>query len=249
MVAVHVPGSELLSGDGYHGERVLWSLVVEIHFYIFLPILATAVAFAAGRSRKRAVALLLGLACASVLLRYGTQSTSPPPSLWRYSLPTTFFFFTGGMLIALVRLSWQERRPKWLEGQGASSSSWLLAAALLFLMVPRRLGFEADVASAAASFLVVGACVLPLRQGRPVRWLEWSPLAALGVASYSLYLWHPPIAEALTAGSDPFGAVLAIVLPLSCVVAFLSYYVVEAPFLRLRRRWARSSARIAEPTE
>ena len=55
----------------------------------------------------------------------------------------------------------------------------------------------------AASFLLVGAAVLPLRSGLLVRVLRWRPLAALGVASYSLYLWHYPIVEHLSKAPPP----------------------------------------------
>jgi peptidoglycan/LPS O-acetylase OafA/YrhL len=71
--------------------------------------------------------------------------------------------------------------------------------------------------------------------------LDWRPLAALGVASYSLYLWHFPIVSRIAGSSwvpHRYLALLALCLPLSCLVALISYHVVEAPFLRLRRQWS-----------
>src|SRR5204863_6915466 len=47
----------------------LWSVSVEIQFYALLPLLAAALAWASGRSRLRAAALLLAAALASDLLR------------------------------------------------------------------------------------------------------------------------------------------------------------------------------------
>ena len=67
------------------------------------------------------------------------------------------------------------------------------------------------------------------------RSLDWRPLALIGVASYSLYLWHLPIVEALAPHA------LALSVPVSLAVALLSYRLVETPFLRLRRRWSSSS--------
>src|SRR5258705_490666 len=60
-------------------------------------------------------------------------------------------------------------------------------------------------------------------------------LALLGAASYSLSLWPLPIVEALA----PHALLLSV--PVSLLVAFASYRLVEAPFLRLRRRWSSSS--------
>jgi len=71
-------------------------------------------------------------------------------------------------------------------------------------------------------------------------------VAALSVvASYSLYLWHVPIIRALQrTGGIPHGfvATAIIAVPLAIGVALASYWLIEAPFLRLRRQWARSSA-------
>jgi peptidoglycan/LPS O-acetylase OafA/YrhL len=222
-----------------HG--VLWSLVVELHFYILLPFLAAGLAWLARGSRRAAGAILLALAAASFGVRYLTQDIDDTPSeLWRLSLPATFFFFVSGMSLALLRLSWQERRPRWLRGPLSHSTTWLLAAVPLWLLVFDRYDRAGDLAAALASMLMVGACVLPLRGGSLVKALEWRPLAILGVASYSLYLWHPPVVRLLHE-SQSFPTLLAISVPVCFAAAIASYYVIEAPFLRLRRRWAKST--------
>ena len=87
---------------------------------------------------------------------------------------------------------------------------------------------------------MVGACVLPLRGSRFLRALEWKWLAAIGVASYSLYLWHIPVITAIypdVVEPSSFIVFLPIALGACLAVAFASYYVIESPFLRLRRRW------------
>jgi peptidoglycan/LPS O-acetylase OafA/YrhL len=87
--------------------------------------------------------------------------------------------------------------------------------------------------------------VLPLRPGVLTRALEWAPLAALGVASYSLYAWHVPVIEAvLEVGwpASPWTVLAAASVPISIAVALASYRLVEAPFLRLRGQWSRAAA-------
>jgi peptidoglycan/LPS O-acetylase OafA/YrhL len=89
--------------------------------------------------------------------------------------------------------------------------------------------------------LVVGGAGLRLRPGMVTSVLDTRVLASLGVISYSLYLWHYPIVKEF-AGLGPFRhfAVLLLASLAVCIpIAFASYVLIEAPFLRLRRRWAR----------
>jgi peptidoglycan/LPS O-acetylase OafA/YrhL len=90
---------------------------------------------------------------------------------------------------------------------------------------------------------VVGACVLPVRRSRALRALEWRPLALLGVASYSLYVWHEPIVHGLRDATGwGYAPLLGLSLAVCVPIALLSYRLIEAPFLALRRRWAPAAA-------
>jgi len=226
-----------------------WSLVVELCFYLLLPLLAYVVARLAGGSRLRAGAILVGLALASLALRVATiYDAEPVDPLWRLNLPATFLFFVPGMLLALVRVSWEERRPEWLRGNLARGDLWILATIPLWALVV-LVSYSLDFLVGAAAFLIIGACVLPLRTGPVANALQWRPLAVVGVASYSLYLWHVPVIKALADWGVPTGfAVLTLIaVPICIVVAIASYGAIESPFLRLRRQWARSSARQEPP--
>ena len=100
---------------------------------------------------------------------------------------------------------------------------------------------------AVATFLAVGAVVLPLEGGRLVRGLDRRPLALIGVASYSLYLWHVPMVERVWNVHDQSvgaGALLWETLPAALVVAGLSYAVVERTALSLRGRWFTQSREV-----
>jgi len=65
------------------------------------------------------------------------------------------------------------------------------------------------------------------------RALSLPPLVFLGQISYSLYLWHPMI---LSFGDKLLGIPRAAGVLISLGVATASYYLVERPFLRLKRR-------------
>jgi peptidoglycan/LPS O-acetylase OafA/YrhL len=87
--------------------------------------------------------------------------------------------------------------------------------------------------------------VLPLRRGLVSKLLAWRPLSALGVASYSLYIWHLPVLRAVDGWPTLRSSyvVLGVVGGAICVaVAAASYAVIERPFLRLRKTWTREPA-------
>jgi peptidoglycan/LPS O-acetylase OafA/YrhL len=67
------------------------------------------------------------------------------------------------------------------------------------------------------------------------RWLQWRPLAAIGVASYSLYLWHEPVLRVLhdygllpaKTASYAFPWTAGLLIAVSVPVALVSYRVLE----------------------
>lgn len=227
----------------------MWSLVVELQFYVLLPLLAWAISRLARGSTRRAGMAVVGLALLAFAVRTALRHHFPGEAIWRDSLPGMFVFFTSGMMLALVRIAWERHAPAWLPRVARRTDLWLLASAALWVAVFWR--YDLDIAVLGASFLAIGACVLPLRSSPLVRCLQWRPLAALGVASYSLYVWHVPILIALDRVPALHGRPVALGLvaaPLCCMVAALSYVVIEAPFLRLRRRWSEASAPLIAAT-
>jgi len=227
-----------------HVDGVMWSLVVEVQFYVLLPFLALAIRALSGLSRRVTLILLCGIGVVAELVRLATVTTAPNLDVrWQYSLPATFVFFVPGMVLATLHSTWPEQRPAWLRGLRARSSAWLVASLSFWAVVMWR--YNLDVLVVPAVFLVVGAVVLPLDGTAVRRVLQWKPLAALGVASYSLYLWHFPIVNQIASSSwapHSYPVLLAVCVPTSCVVAVVSYRLVEAPFLALRRNWTRPAA-------
>jgi peptidoglycan/LPS O-acetylase OafA/YrhL len=220
----------------------IWSLVVEVQFYLLLPLLAWLL-LRGGSVRRAAlgVAALAALSLGVWLVK--VHGPAAPDLRWRYSLPATFLNFTPGMFLALLRARPVRlpRRPTALALAGVGL--WLVAAAAIRWAEPL---------CALGAALILAALVLPVEDGALTRPLALRPLAALGVASYSLYLWHVPVIRSLHShtgwGTLPLlacGALAAI------AVAALSYLVVERPFLRLRRRWGPLSAEpaAAQPAE
>ena len=243
-------------------DPVIWSLVVEIQFYIALPVLAMLFAATARSSYRRAWVLLGVLALGSLALRLAGVILPSVPNvtgvlMGQFTLPTLFFFFVPGMAVALLRAQ-SERTSLRLPG---TADAWLVASLPLWLVAAS--GVSLQPLSALAAFLVVGGCALPVRSGKLVNALSWTPLAAIGVASYSLYLWATPIVYAIdrlhpvfapgggiagaTGTQHPFLVLLAIAVPVCLLAAFASYAVIEFPFLRYRERWSNARPIDAPP--
>jgi peptidoglycan/LPS O-acetylase OafA/YrhL len=220
-------------------DPVMWSLVPEAEFYVALPLIAWLLTWVARGSLRRAAAITGLLAVASLSLRYGVYlGDGKNIGVIQDSLPSLFVYFAIGMLLALLEVEWAGVRPRALDGITAHGDAWILAGLVCWLLVFVRYRWE--ILAGAGTFLVIGACVLPLRRGRLLSVLEWRPLAGIGVISYSVYLWHVPLIQLVQRQllSRPgFAGVLTVALPLTIAVAALSYSVVEVPFLRMRRPW------------
>jgi peptidoglycan/LPS O-acetylase OafA/YrhL len=219
----------------------MWSLLVELQFYALLPPIAWLVLRVSRGRARGAMTAVAALGLVSLLVWYLQvhRFSGHGDDRWRYSLLVSFAGFTPGMLLALVRvrIDARERRlrlppPSLLLL--ASIPFWLLAAYRLRWSMPLCL---------AGSALVLASVVLPGRDGPLVRALDWRPLAALGVASYSLYLWHLPVVAAIGRHMHAgFPTLLLVAVPTCIAIAAVSYRVVERPFLRLRRRWGPTAA-------
>jgi peptidoglycan/LPS O-acetylase OafA/YrhL len=224
----------------------MWSLVVEVHFYILLPLLAIALHRLAKGSSRRVLLILALLAVASIKIHHlGDGAGHGWAAVWDSSLPATFFFFVPGMALAVLKSEPGGRTFSSLVPRRlASANIWLAAAVPFWAVTVASFTLTGEVACAVGSFFALGACVLPLRASRLVAALDWKPVAALGVASYSFYLWHLPLATWVRHrhleffGGNPPAWLFFVESLVVCVpVAFVSYAIVESPFLRLRRRW------------
>ncbi len=215
----------------------MWSLAIEVQFYVVLPLVAALVARAARGRLTAAAGLLLAAGAAAMALHWlKVEGAATADRRWEYSLPATFGFFVAGMLVALTAVAWRRRPPRALAGPLGRSDLWLLASLPLWLLVVED--YRRIALAAVASAVTVGGCVLAPRHGPLTRALEWRPLVLVGVVSYSLYLVHWPVLDALDGTVAGWVALLAVGGTASLALAALTYRGIEAPFLRLRRRWS-----------
>jgi peptidoglycan/LPS O-acetylase OafA/YrhL len=233
----------------FAGIGPAWSLCTELSFYVLLPVLGV---LAARRLRPGPAAALapgLLLVAVGVLAKGAWSVLEDDLDRWAapvgQSLPVHADLFGAGMVAAVLLL--HAPRP------GLRPVAWALAAgaALLAVVLAGREGIQPaspeDALLGLASACVVLAVTLP---GRTValRLLEWRPVVGVGLASYSIYLWHVPLifwlGERGLDARGPAGLALAglVVVAATAVVATASYVLVERPAMRLRRGRGPASA-------
>jgi peptidoglycan/LPS O-acetylase OafA/YrhL len=254
-----------------------WSLAVEVVFYLTLPFIALlGVALARRRSTRRG-RCLAALAPAALVLCVGLTGKAaaaylvPPPAPydgwganWHSVVERSFWghadLFTFGMALAVARVNSEDgllRLPRWWRR--AAAAGFLGVSVFVALYGEGQLSYSLhNTVAAAACALLLALVVLPpagIRRSPLVRVLEWRPLVAAGVVSYSIFLWHEPLIRWLDdrgltlAGRSGFVVNLALVGVVTGVAATLTYRFVEAPALRakLARRGRLASPAVAAP--
>jgi peptidoglycan/LPS O-acetylase OafA/YrhL len=236
-----------------------WSLCIEEHFYVVLPLLVLALA---GRVGGRGVlALVLGIVLLGIAVRmslWWAHLEAPPPGasvglLYRRWIYYPTWGRMDGLLAGVVLALVQTFRPaawgRWvraprgallltlvclgLAGPLCLENKTLASCALVFPLL--SLGFAALVVLALTD---AGARVLGRVPG--ARWLA--------SVTYCVYLSHKLVIHAVHGALAQHGLgayhPATLLASVACVlaVAALLHLGVERPFLRLRDRWARPPA-------
>jgi peptidoglycan/LPS O-acetylase OafA/YrhL len=226
-----------------------WTLVVEVAFYLLLPIVALFALRRCYGSARAQLALLLALVGIGVtwnLVGYaagwGAVASHAPPSFLPY--------FACGMMVALLVERVRAGHLRALDGR---ATVVLTAAAVTTLVAngywhatdhsPDGFLIEvfADLPAALAFAAIVAAIVIGTGAG--LRWLSCRPLSWFGEISYGFYLWHVPLMVWARGHGLLDGGILldvALVLPVAVALGAASWYALERPLMRraegLRRK-------------
>lgn len=239
------------------GLTQMWSLSVEVAFYLVLPLLAWLLHGLRGRAATARVpaVLLLGL----VFLGWNFIPVPTPGGIHADNwLPAYIPWFAGGMLLA--ELICDERRARWRRILGNQHLMWAIAG-VTFALSATDLGGVAGLTRAepwqyAAKMClgtVIGFALLaPLVLGpedKTRRWLTSAPAATVGRWSYGIFIWHLAVLSVIfpVFGILPFHGdfvkVLVLTVAFTLPIAAASHALVEEPC----RQWARRFDRPRPP--
>ncbi len=215
-----------------------WSLSVEEHFYLFLPLFLLVV-------RRRRVAMLVGLV---LLLTLWTRFVGLHPALqfgWRLPLRTDFaakqLVLSSAIGVALTKPAFRS----WCRRRMLPFAALPVAAALFWLAAWHIGEATASVALCAYPLLVVSTLLHP--ESVPGKMLEWAPVRWVGRISYSIYLWQMPFFPFFYPVATSHSHLLVLLsqtwlrYPTVLGLSLMSYYWIEKPFIRIGHQLAKSA--------
>lgn len=256
------------------GIAPAWSLAVEVAFYLTLPVLgiiAYTLGKRAGAFRGRPVAALvppafvlcLGLSGKVVAAKLLPGSPSQWGTTWHSVVELGFWgmadLFAFGMLLAVLYVEVEDGRirlAKWWRPPTAAAALGIYVAVILSTRWGDQMSYRpVNTLMAGACALFLALVVLPTaaRQPQPLllRILEKPPFVAVGVISYSVFLWHVPVVYWLQrkglvlAGLGGFFFNTLVLAALTFALSALTYRFVEAPALRFKGGRPRTAGRPA----
>lgn len=206
-----------------------WSLAVEEQFYILFPLLVLAL-------RRFGSAFLPGLLVVLFLasLGYAHWASVHEPETAFYFLAARIWEMLAGSLVAIYLM---HRPVRVSAGLGNAGSALGLA-----LILGSIIGYDATTPfSSLYALAPVGGAVLIIlfaREGTFVHAvLSLRALVAVGLISYSLYLWHQPVFAFYRVSGLPQGPwVTLLLLAVIVLAAVVSWRFVEQPFRHGRAR-------------
>ena len=226
---------------------VLWSVCVEEQFYLLAPIVLVLV------PKRWRMGLVVALIGAGIFSRYELARRGAPPLLFQFGSITHLDTLLSGVLLAMVVHPRGAPRKGW--------SAWVQVAEVvmlvLFVVALSQRGLsKGNVGRQTWDLVVVwgltvGLLAIMVRRKTALGTALSNPrIVWLGKVSYGLYMLHEFALWGAKLwfqrmGWFPNKEVLETIaaFALTLILAGVSYYFLERPFLRLKRGWTRVPSR------
>jgi peptidoglycan/LPS O-acetylase OafA/YrhL len=232
----------ILNVQNYAGTSLdhTWSLAVEEHFYLALPPLLL-VLYRTHWLRERMVAILVGICvlvlCGRIVSTYLLHGGDP-----QWMTHARIDSLLWGVLLSWVFYTDRARFDRWI------SHRFLIAlvalAGLAFTLYEGRHTPLMWSFGYTFVYLAMGALLLLgySYEGRVTRFFLYRVVAAIGVYSYGIYLWHLSVRDPLSKicshlpAYSQWGALLVSQYLAAIILGVVTTKAVEFPMLRLRDR-------------
>ena len=217
-----------------------WSLAIEEHFYLFIPLL-----FSLMRWRS-ALLTVLFLSAASAIWRaiefkYHIVQPILPWTSPQFRTENRLDGLMNGAILALLL-----HKPKIREWftKVLSPAVWvgLICITVVALILLESQPWRRTICAAIIPLIIAHTVLRPATLVG--RFLELLPMRWIGRLSYSLYLWQQLflIPNFMDLAPEPLGllqkSLLSVIPATACAVA--SYYLIEKPMIRIGHRLAKS---------
>lgn len=254
MIGAHFAFMQNFRQDySYALNGVYWTLPTEFGYYLLLPLFAAAAVLLGSKKRTAWLVLSVTLVVVAIAYRYlmyasVAEATVGVKFFVLLQLPGLIDHFAIGMLLAWIyvrhapRASARHSDALVIVGlAGIVAMMALLDHVYLDYWNGHILLFIGYTITAA----FIGALVLGTAMAGPMSRALFAnaPMLFIGIVSYSLYLWHLPILHwtaTLLGHLGVAGAwwLAALGVSASIVIATISYYLVERPFMNRNARGA-----------
>lgn len=225
----------------------LWSMAVEEQFYLLWPCVLLLV-----HNRRSAFRLCAWVFVASAAFRVVIFGL-PQISL-QHSYPYRDFLLTHAGEFALgacLAFAWRDPKDKSIARFALPALLIGLAVYVLSSLICHSFSWDLNLqyvlGLTGASLAAVALLALALQDGVLRRLCSISPLRFMGRISYGFYIFHILLQGFIDAisrhivhtnsGSSYQIARLLVAFPLSLLVSWISFHLLETPFLRLKRHF------------
>ncbi|MCC8404554.1 acyltransferase [Paraburkholderia sp. MMS20-SJTN17] len=231
--------------QNYFGTSIAqtWSLAVEEHFYLFLPVLL--LLLARFRARANTILWVVGAICAAVLVARSEV-------VIHGDLMAAFFYtqyrmdsLLYGVILAVFYYMKPDAYKRFAQQQGVLVALVLALVAWLVLGT-QHVALDESIGYTIQGIGYVALIVLVLEYSATIRdSLVFRVIAWIGVYSYGIYLWHSLalapgeilMRKTAALGVSPLIAwalVVAAQFAIAIGLGFVTSRAIEFPFLRLR---------------
>ena len=247
-VATTLTLTQMYIPHGYHGGLThLWSLCVEVAFYLVLPFFWLLLKNLTAYRRILCIAVFALLTLGWAFLPLVNRNPSADWPNMQIFPPAFFSWFAVGLIAAeLEGLGVRITHPRWLNRGRVVGRRWPWWLAAMFFMWLAGQDFYGPVGlthpkphefalRVIAGTLTCACFLLPYALDHSPSLLDLRFFRKLGEISYSIFLWHIPVLSlmfpliGIRTFSGGFWIILLSTFVVSAIVAWCSHVLIEQP--------------------